>query len=137
MPGKGHGKIYMVMMKLKQIQSEADTWKRSLAFVMDENAQLKFRLSEIMKEAPELLSLDELEMFQNRFIEEDRFIAYVRNDLREFDRLLVRETFEDGKLYRKLTVHQKSLRKTMKHAEKDFSKLKTDFHVFVMETLEE
>jgi hypothetical protein len=81
--------------------------------------------------------VDELEMFQSRFVEEDQFIAYVRNDLREFDRLLVRETFEDGKLYKKLTAHQKSLRKIIRHAEKNFNKLKSDFHVFVMETLEE
>lgn len=123
-------------MKLKQIQSEAETWKRSLAFVMDENAQLKFRLSEIMKESPDLLTVDDLEMFQNRFVEADQFIAYVRNELREFDRLLVRETFEDGKLYKKLAAHQKSMRKTIRHAEKSFNKMKTDFHLFVMEMME-
>lgn len=125
------------MLKLKQFQSEADTWKRMLAFVMEENALLKFRLSEIMKEAPELLPLDDLEMFQSLFIEQDRFITFLRNELLEFDKLLVRETFEDGKLYRKLAAHQKSLRKTIRDAEKNFSKLKSDFHEFVIETLEQ
>lgn len=127
----------MGMLKLKQFQSEADTWKRMLAFVMEENALLKFRLSEIMKEAPELLPLDDLEMFQSLFIEQDRFITFLRNELLEFDKLLVRETFEDGKLYRKLAAHQKSLRKTIRDAEKNFSKLKSDFHEFVIETLEQ
>lgn len=125
------------MLKLKQFQSEADTWKRMLAFVMEENALLKFRLSEIMKEAPELLPLDDLEMFQSLFIEQDRFITFLRNELLEFDKLLVRETFEDGKLYRKLAAHQKSLRKTIRDAEKNFGKLKSDFHEFVIETLEQ
>ncbi len=127
----------MGMLKLKQFQSEADTWKRMLAFVMEENVLLKFRLSEIMKEAPELLPLDDLEMFQSLFIEQDRFITFLRNELLEFDKLLVRETFEDGKLYRKLAAHQKSLRKTIRDAEKNFSKLKSDFHEFVIETLEQ
>lgn len=127
----------MGMLKLKQFQSEADTWKRMLAFVMEENVLLKFRLSEIMKEAPELLPLDDLEMFQSLFIEQDRFITFLRNELLEFDKLLVRETFEDGKLYRKVSAHQKSLRKTVRDAEKNFSKLKSDFHEFVIETLEQ
>ena len=127
----------MGMLKLKQFQSEADTWKRMLAFVMEENVLLKFRLSEIMKEAPELLPLDDLEMFQSLFIEQDRFITFLRNELLEFDKLLVRETFEDGKLYRKVAAHQKSLRKTVRDAEKNFSKLKSDFHEFVIETLEQ
>ena len=55
----------MPELKLKQLKYESDTWKRLLDFMMDENIQLKNRLSEVLKDQFDKNLLDDVERFQS------------------------------------------------------------------------
>ncbi len=126
----------MPELKLKQLRYESDTWKRMLVFMMDENIHLKNRLSEILKDKFDNSALDEVEVFQNEFIKEDEIISYLRNELVEFDKLLVREIFEDGKISKQIALKLKNLRHNVKNAEKQFNKIKTSFNNYLSENIE-
>jgi hypothetical protein len=126
----------MPELKLKQLKYESDTWKRMLAFMMDENIHLKNRLSEILKDRFDKTALVELELFQTEFIKEDEMISYLRNELVEFDKLLVREIFEDGKISKQIALKLKNLRHNVKNAEKQFNRVKTTFNNYLSENFE-
>jgi hypothetical protein len=123
----------MPQLIFKQIQYEIDTWKRLLAFMVDENVRLKLRLAEILKEKfnPELL--EEAEIFQGRFVKADELIALLRNETSELDKLMVKEVFEDGKLILDTGRKLKKFRNHIITAEKHFGRLKVDFNSYLVE----
>jgi predicted nucleic acid-binding Zn-ribbon protein len=122
-------------LKLKQLQYESDTWKRLLAFMMDENVHLKNRLSEVLKNGSDTTLLGEMENFQNNFVREDELIRLLRKDIAEVDKLLVREVFEDGKIIKHLNKKMKTLRSNITQVEKKFGQLKSDFHSYLSENI--
>ncbi len=124
----------MAGMKLKLIKLESDTWKRALGFLMEENVNLKYLLSEILKNNFDDQYLEEIELFQNRLIREDELINRLRNEVLQFDRLLVLEMFEDGRVVHEVERKLRSIRHNMKTAEIEFGSLKTDFLSYVLET---
>jgi Txe/YoeB family toxin of Txe-Axe toxin-antitoxin module len=121
--------------KLKQLQYESDTWKRLLAFMMDENVHLKNRLSEVLKDGADDSMLNEMENFQNIFVSEDEQIRLLRKDISELEKLLVREVFEDGKIIKQVNKKLKMLRNNIVEAENKFSRLKSDFHSYLSENI--
>jgi hypothetical protein len=125
----------MPELKLKQLQYESDTWKRLLSFMVEENIRLKNRLAEILKEQFNATLLEEVEGFQNSFLKEDELIGLLRNEIVEFDKLLVREVFEDGKILRDVERKIKWLRSNMETAEKQFGKLKSEFNSYLTEKI--
>ena len=125
----------MLDLRLKQLQYESDTWKRLLSFIMDENIQLKNRLSEVLKNKFDKNLLVEVEVFQTNFIKEDTLVALLRNDVAELDKLLVREICEDGKIINKIDIRLKNLRNNIMNAEKQFSRLKSEFNSYLLENM--
>lgn len=125
----------MPELKLKQMQFEADTWKRLLGFLIEENIHLKNRLSEILKNNFDKKLLEEVENFQNRFMKEDNLVSLLRNDVAEFDKLILREVFEDGQLKKEVVRKVKTLRRNIENAEAEFSKLKTEFNNYLSENI--
>lgn len=126
---------YMPELKLKQLQYESDTWKRLFGFILDENVQLKNRLSEILKNGFDRKLLEEMENFQNRFIKEDERIGLLRHEVVELDKLLRTELFYDGKIIKEINKKLKKLRNNIVIAEKDFGKLKIEFNSYLSENL--
>ncbi|MFZ1527210.1 MAG: hypothetical protein WAT19_00530 [Ferruginibacter sp.] len=120
---------------LKQLQYESDAWKRLLSFITDENIHLKNRLSVVLKEHFSDHLLEGIEVFQNSFVKEDELVSILRNEVSEFDRLLVREVFEDGKIAREVRNSAYRLRNNISVAEKQFGKLKMAFHSYLSENL--
>jgi len=116
---------------LKQLQYENDTWKRLLAFMMDENVHLKNKLSEHLQFNCSADQLEDAEEIQGRFIKEDERISLLRNDVAEMEKILVRELFEDGKIARLVENKREELRNNIINAENQFSKLKKDFAGFL------
>lgn len=123
----------MSELKLKQLQHESEGWKRLLCFMLDENIHLKNRLSEILKSNLDKTSLDDVENFHNNFLKEDQIIRLLRNEVAEFDKLLIREESEDGIIKKKINSNLKRLRNNIKTAEKQFGKLRTDFSSYILE----
>jgi regulator of replication initiation timing len=127
--------VFMPELKLKQLQYEAETWKRLLGFMTDENIHLKNRLSEILKDRFDKNLLDEVERFQSRFVQEDQMIGLLRNEVAELGKLLVREVFEDGSIIKQVDRKLKKLRDNINNAEKQFGKLKTEFNSYLSENM--
>jgi regulator of replication initiation timing len=111
----------------KQLQYESDMWKRQLGFMIEENIHLKNRLSAILKETYDSSFLGVAEVFQNRFIDEDRAIEIMRSEVAQFDKLVISEIYEDGKIKNEVFKSVKYLRKRIKEVETTFAKLKEDF----------
>jgi hypothetical protein len=124
----------MAGMKLKLIKLESETWKRALEFLMEENVYLKYLLSDILKNNFDDQYLEQIETFQNRLIREDEQINRLRNEVLQFDRLLVLEMFEEGRVVHEVERKLRSIRYNMKAAEMEFGSLKTDFLSYVLET---
>lgn len=125
----------MAKVFLKQLQHESDAWKRMLSFIKDENVHLKNRLSDVLKAHYSDHMLEGIEVFQNSFVKEDEIIVILRNEIAEFDKMLVREVFEDGNIAREIGSKVKKLRDNISIAEKQFGKLKMAFHSYLSENL--
>ena len=125
----------MPELQLRQLQFEADTGKRLVAFMMDENIRMKNRISEILKADFDKNLLDELENFHSRFIKEDELISLMRNDAAEMDKLLLREIFEYGKVIREVKSKLKKMRDNLLDAERKFGKLKAEFNSYLSENI--
>ena len=125
----------MPELKLKQLQYESDTWKRLLGFMKDENIHLKNRLSEILKNGFNKNLLEELENFNSRFLKEDELIGLIRHDMAELDKLLLRKTFENGKIIEEIGKKLKTIRNNTELAERRFAKVKLEFNNYLSENI--
>ena len=123
----------MPELKLKQLQYESATWKRSLGYIIEENIHLKNRLSAILKDKFAKNLLDQLENFQSSFLKEDERISLLRNDIVEFDKLL--EISQIGKLQKEITGKLKKIRNNITSTETQFGNLKIEFNGYVSENI--
>jgi hypothetical protein len=122
--------------KIKQFRYETDAWRRMLAFLLQENAILKTRLAELVHESK--ISDDFLEMaeqYQNHFIQNDQVINFVRLDIAELDKLLLRNLHENGLIIKAIARKQKNLRKELTTLETTFNEIKIKFNNYLAETL--
>jgi hypothetical protein len=127
--------VVMPSIKLKQLQYESDSWKRSLGFMLDENVHFKIRLSEILQEEfnPDLL--EECEKFQSKFIHEDNIIIQLEKEILKTDRMLVRERFDEVHILEIVNSSFIRLRMKINRIEKQFGKLKSAFIHFLSENI--
>jgi len=119
---------------VKVMQAECENWKRMLEVLMHENVDLKTRLAAVVKEngrSDDFVTL--AEQFQNNFMREDEVISLARRDVAEQEKLLLREVFEDGLLFREVTRKQKRLRKELQRIENGFNILKQRFSASLAE----
>ncbi|MBK8610693.1 MAG: hypothetical protein IPL84_12335 [Chitinophagaceae bacterium] len=125
----------MPELKLKQIEYEYNTWKRTLEYLIDENIHLKNRLSEILKNRFDKYLLEEVDDFQNRFIQEDQLVSLIRHDIVELNKLFDREIFEKEKLKPEIDKKIRKIRHNLMAAERQFGELKLDFNNFLSENI--
>ena len=127
---------YMPEIELKQLQRESEVWKRILECMIEENINLKNKVTEIVKNGIDKNQLEDVEEFQNSFIQEDALIGLMRNEVAEFDKMILKEPVEDGSimsdLYKKLTL----LRHNITVSEGHFSKLRTQFNVYLLNNIQ-
>jgi len=120
--------------KIDQIQNETDSWKRTLGFLSQENANLKIRLAELLNTDHSADSfLETAELYQNRFVQKDEIIKLMEKDVFELDKLLLREVYEDGIILKDISFRQTKYRKEIKSLESAFSDLKLQFNIYVSE----
>ena len=63
------------------MRHELGTWQRTLNYILQENICLKNRLAELIKEGMENDLLEQVEYFQNQFLNKDAVIALLRQDI--------------------------------------------------------
>lgn len=76
----------MKLAKYHQLQQEFMSWQRSLEFFKQENAMLKYRLSEMVDDAEQVIDLQSAEHFQNEFIHIDEMLGNLSKSLVKFSR---------------------------------------------------
>ncbi len=125
----------MPALNLNQLQYEAETWKRSLGFMTDENILLKTRLSEILKENFDNNLLEEVENFQTSFIKEDEIISSLQYEMSEIGLLLAKKIFTNERMTTYADKRIKQIRNDIRMAEERFAKLKSDFNNYLSEKI--
>ena len=101
----------------------------------DENVYLKIQLSDILKNDFDKQLLEKLENFQSSFLNEDDLINVLRNDVAELDKLLVWEALEEKNMMRDIENNMESIRRNIDHAEKQFTRIKSEFINYVSENI--
>lgn len=131
---KALGQDHMPELKLKQLQYECATWKRSLSFMMEENVRLKNRISEILKDNFDNGLLENIESFQNKFVDEDTRMSLLRDDVAGLENLLLSDTpkKENNEAIEKKL---KKVRTNIIEAEKQFSGLKLSFNNYLSKNM--
>lgn len=124
---------YMPDLQLKQFQYETDTWKRLMRFIMEENIQMKNRLSEVLKNTNDTSFLEEVESFQSCFIKEDELIGLLRNDITDLDKLLTTKGPEEKGIGDEVARKLNRLRNNIVNVETQFNKLKMEFNCYLSE----
>ena len=125
----------MSYLKKKQLQYEINNLKRLLDFMTDENIHLKNRISEILSDRFDTYLLEEVDGFQSSLIREDNLIALLKNEITEVDSLMRKEADKDASILKRTEVKLKRLHRNMQTAEKQFGKLKLQFHRFLSKNI--
>lgn len=125
--------------KFRQYRHESETWKRYLQFIQQENNHLKNRLSQVLQHDTDEQFLERAEYFQSKFIAEDDMVNMLRQDIHELDHLLSKELHEDGhesgSFLKEVQKKLKKMQKDMEIVERQFGKLKSDFNLYLTESL--
>jgi hypothetical protein len=128
---QGHAQALM----LKQVQFERDTWRRMLELTIEESISLKNRLTEILSNDFDPVLLDDLEVFQSRFIARDQLTSLLRHDLAELDKLNPEGVDPASIDWIQIRTKLKVLRNNMMTAQLQFNKLTFDFNNYLLENL--
>jgi hypothetical protein len=120
----------MVPAKIKQYQQQSELWKKTLEFLLRENAFLKNRLAELIRNSAEFDKdfLETAEQYQGLFLREDESINLLRRDVANFEKWLAREIYEDGHIINGVLFKRAKLVKDINRAQQEFNKLKKQFN---------
>ena len=127
----------MVNKKYIQFKHENETWLRTLDYFQQENIYLKNRLAQIARTNINNSFLDDLEAYQNRFMDKDAVIAILRYDIAlQNDLIEDSNTPVDTDVSSKIILKQNKLREDMQRMEKEFNRLKFDFNNYLSDVLQ-
>lgn len=129
------GKYYfMIDEKNNQLLQEQEAWKRSLEFYKQENALLKYRLSEMVDKSEGDHFLQTAEYFQNEFLIQDEWLQRLAHSLQSIQ--------EEGNIAKqpklatdKMNSLQEELRNQIGKFEHEFIQLSNDFNKKVIKSI--
>lgn len=121
--------------KIEHFKGENESWQRTLSFLVEESLYLKNRLSDIAKAdiSPEML--DELEYFQNTFLNKETALSIMQNDIVDQLGLLTEPKAHDGELFDRISQQQEKLRKDMAAMHKEFIDIRVRFNKTMIDKL--
>lgn len=120
---------------LKQCIYELNQWGRLLAFLKEENAFYKSRLSEVVPDIEDEYSLLAAEEFNEQFLLQDNMIDFLSEELKKHDRLLQKDFYIDGASIKGIIKSQRVLSRNFQNAEILFSRTKKSFSVYLLSLL--
>ena len=129
------GKYYfMIDEKNNQRLQEQEAWKRSLEFYKQENALLKYRLSEMVDKSEGDHFLQTAEYFQNEFLIKDEWLQRLAHSLQTIQE---RRSTDNGIKQATNNVHslQEELRNQIGKFEHEFIQLSNDFNKKVLKSI--
>lgn len=107
-----------------QIKHELMSWLRLIEFYRQENALLKYRLSELVDNSNDRNFLQIAEYFQNEFLLKDDALKRMIKDLHEYSDIV--ENQEE--VYPHLLSTHNNLRKEILQFKEKYSRLSTEFN---------
>lgn len=125
----------MPALKIRQLEYESNGWKRTLVFLTDENIHLKNRLSEILQEKSGKDLLINAENFQTSFLRQDALIGLLKNDISQFDKLLISELLADEIFEASVELFCQNIRIKINSLKKQFDQIKTEFNEYLLENI--
>lgn len=107
-----------------QLEAEYKRWEILLSTLKNENALLMLKLSEVLDGKVDKAFILKAEYFQNEFIVKDEYIKEIEKDIKAALQLI---NISKNKLPVKILSKHEKLRNEIKHFQKNFSSLKTEF----------
>lgn len=120
----------MTRKSLAQFFSEQESWQHTLDYILQQNIELKNSLSAIDSRMIDADVLEQLEKFQNRFIEKDVLISLLRHDIISLEELL-KNDYSNELQYLQIVRKHESLKKDIQRLEVEFILLKSKFNIFL------
>ena len=120
----------MKTFKHNQLEAENKAWERSLEFIKQENALLKYRLSEMVDISEGNGFLQLAEYFQNEFLRKDVMLENLIKKLHNISGQA--ESFSSTKAPNQVSDHQDLLAEVLQ-IEKDFLCLSKEFNEKISE----
>ena len=114
---------------LKKLKKEIAGWKDMLYLRMEENILLKNTLAYVLRNNFNQDCLEEIEEFQNQFINEDEINEALKKEIIDLDNLFFK-TFEDEKTRDLFIKKAKELRDGITQSERKFQSLVSSFGDF-------
>ena len=116
----------MKTFKHTQLEAENRAWERSLEFIKQENALLKYRLSEMVDYSDEKDFLQMAEYFQNELLLKDDALDKLIKEVKNFpDKINGQNDNENAE---KILYEHDKLRNKMAQLEEEFLQLSNDFN---------
>lgn len=106
---------------------EAESWQRLLAYQREELFHYKNRLTDLINSSTDGETLQEVERFHEDFLEQDRVVDYLSDELRKQNRLIEQEMYGDGDRLHELELSQLTLRREFEKAEQLFAAVRRRF----------
>ncbi len=114
----------MDILKNNQIEQEHESWQRTIEFLRQENALLKYRLSEMVDNNEENNFLQIAEYFQNELLLKDDMLKILIDELQTYTELIKRNDTSSAKI---ILMHNK-LRKEILVFQKEYLVFSKEFN---------
>ncbi|MCB9046469.1 MAG: hypothetical protein H6550_10065 [Chitinophagales bacterium] len=108
------------------IEHGPSSWLKTLEWLRQENASLKNRLADVIKDNVSSELLEKAENFQSLFLDKDAVISLLRRDIAQFNARSSNKETTVSKEYTKLGAD-------IARMEKEFLAVKSDFYKFLNE----
>lgn len=126
--------MYIMKIVKNQYEHEHKAWQRSLEFFKQENALLKYRLSEMVDNNEENNFLQLAEYFQNELLLKDEMLNNLIKDLQGFsDKFNALQN--EKTLSEKIITKQEKLRNDILQFEKKFLNLSKEFNERMLQSI--
>lgn len=117
----------MTIIQNNQIKHEHTSWQRSLEFFRQENALLKYRLSEMVDNNDQNHFLPIAEYFQNKLLLKDEALNRLMKSVSEFD-IELNKVSGTKKVPENFIRQQEKMRNDILQFEKKFLNLSNEFN---------
>lgn len=118
---------------ISQFRRENESWRRTLAFLIEEDIMLKAGISDILKNMTQTDEdiLKRLEQFHNLLMKENDTVRVLRTGVADMEKKLNRDFHYDTDLTNNHIRVQRRLRKQIETVELEFLKLKFEFNEYI------
>ena len=122
--------LKMDIVKNNQIKHEHMSWLRLIEFFRQENALLKYRLSEMVDDSEDSQFLQTAEYFQNEFLLKDEALKKLIKELQDYSDIIQNKPV----LSKQLIEAHNNLRNDILHFEEKYTLLSKEFNVKMLQS---